>query len=147
MDRGTVDHTEIPSAGAVAARLEPWSASADCKGLRRPSDPRRNRPRFRGPGQPVCDQRTGAIMMDRRGVAESLAVTLQWCAQPDPLATPLTEQQRATAMREIAALVALVLYLCSENAEVREPGPLDRRHALRFGRKGAVVARAGPPWS
>jgi hypothetical protein len=66
------------------------------------------------------------IIMGMGGVAESLAVTLQWSAQPDPLATQLTEQERAMAMKEVPALVSLVLYLCSENAEIRESGGDDR---------------------
>ena len=66
--------------------------------------------------QPV----TVPILLGRGGVAESLAYTLQWSAQPDPLAMQMTEQERAMAMKEVPSLVSLVLYLCSENAEIRE---------------------------
>jgi hypothetical protein len=67
------------------------------------------------------------IILGTGGVAESLASTLQWSAQPDPLATPLTEQERAMEMKEVPSLVSLVLYLCSENAEIRQSGGGDRR--------------------
>jgi len=66
------------------------------------------------------------IIMGSGGVAESLAVTLQWSAQPDPLATQLTGQERAMVMKTVPALVSLVLYLCSENAEIKESGGGDR---------------------
>ncbi len=65
---------------------------------------------------------TVPIILGRGGVADSLAYTLHWSAQPDPLATRMTEQERAMAMKDVPALVSLVLYLCSENAEIRESG-------------------------
>jgi hypothetical protein len=48
------------------------------------------------------------IILGTGGVAESLASTLQWSAQPDPLATPLTEQERAMERKEVPSLVSLV---------------------------------------
>jgi hypothetical protein len=47
---------------------------------------------------------------------------ITWSAQPDPLGTQLTEQERAMAMQMVPAIVSLVLYLCSENAEIRQSG-------------------------
>jgi hypothetical protein len=48
--------------------------------------------------------------------------TLRWSAQPDPLATQMNEQERAMAMQTVPSIVSLVLYLCSENAEIRNGG-------------------------
>ena len=85
------------------------------------------------------------IIMGRGGVAESLASTLQWSAQPDPLATPMTEQERATAMNEVPSLVSLVLYLCSQNAEIRESGGGDRLPAYPEPKKTKKGPRLFPP--
>jgi hypothetical protein len=57
-----------------------------------------------------------------KSVTESLAATLEWSAQPDPLATPMSAEERAMAMKEVPSLISLVLYLCSENAEINESG-------------------------
>jgi hypothetical protein len=40
-------------------------------------------------------------------------------ATPSP-ATQLTDDERAMAMKDVPAIESLVLYLCSENAEIRE---------------------------
>ncbi len=69
------------------------------------------------------------IVLGRGGVAESLAYALQFSTQPNPLTKQLTEQERAMEMKEVPSLVSLVLYLCSENAEIRQSGGGDRRPA------------------
>jgi hypothetical protein len=63
------------------------------------------------------------ILVKKSSVAESLAATLERCDEPGNfLATRLTGQERAIEMKEVPSLVSLVLYLCSENAEIRESG-------------------------
>jgi hypothetical protein len=85
------------------------------------------------------------IMIGTGGVAESLATTLKRTAQPDPLGMHLSEQERAMAMTEVPALVSLVLYLCSENAEIRESGGSDRRPAYAVLKKTKKGLRLDTP--
>jgi hypothetical protein len=85
------------------------------------------------------------IRMGMGGVAGSLAATLQYSARPDPLATPMNEQERAIAMSEVPSLVSLVLYLCSENAEIRQSGGGKRRLGYPELKKTKKGLRLFPP--
>ncbi len=66
------------------------------------------------------------IIMGMGGVAESLAYAFRNTGRTHPLATQLTDEERATEMRDVPSLVSLVLYLCSTNAEIRASGGGDR---------------------
>ena len=94
-----------------------------------------------GPSEAV----TMPIRMDKGGVAESVAFALKRSGQPHPLFTHLTEQEYVIAMRDMPSLVSLVLYLCSENAEIRESGGGARLPAYAEPKKTKKGLRLFPP--
>ena len=61
------------------------------------------------------------IRLDRSSIAESMEDTLRVPYSNRSIAAPMTEQDKANFRRDVPSLVSLVLYLCSESAEIRHP--------------------------